>query len=134
MSKKTITKAVMEKDVTKLYSKVKELPKPQRKGQTGIYFGIVDAIAKESKGAYKIDIKTLGKLKSVYPSIEKAIMKIAERNNVDFTKIETKKIHGKKGDRTYTTFPEYNKWKETNLRLRVVNEELFIEKLTDKPL
>ena len=132
------TKAVFvkkEDDVSKFIEEVDTLPQSTRKNRDGKYSKIVDAVAKSKKGNYRIKVKEMGLLlKTAYPSMEKVIMSIAKRNNVDFTKVERKNVETKKGARTYTSYPEFKKWKENNLRLRVVNGELYIEKLTDKLL
>jgi hypothetical protein len=62
------------------------------------------------------------------------LVQIAKRNGVDFSIAVKRQVQTKKGARTYVSYPEYIKWKEDNMRLKIVNNELFIEKGTDRPL
>jgi hypothetical protein len=120
----------------KLYKRVKKLPEPRRKRQSR-YSELVNAIAKEKKGTYRILLSAIKKgltVKSAYPSVEKALIQIAKRNGADFNITTRRQVTTKKGIRAYVSYPEYVKWKEENMRLRVVNKELFIEKNTDRPL
>jgi hypothetical protein len=101
------------------------------------YSELVDAIAKEKKGTYKILLSAIQEnltLKSAYSSLEKAVIQIAKCDGVDFSTPLKRKVNTKKGVRTYVSFPQYAKWKEENMRLRVANNELFIEKKTDRAL
>jgi hypothetical protein len=128
-------KATIKK--SKLYEKVKRVPESRRHKRQSKYSELVNAIAKEKKGAYKVllgSIKEDLTPKSAYPSIEKALTQVAKRNGVDFNMAIKKQVQTKKGVRTYVSHPEYIKWKEDNIGLRVVNGELFIEKRTDRPL
>jgi hypothetical protein len=121
----------------KLYKRVKKLPESRRREGQGRYSELVNAIGKEKKGNYKILLNAIKKdltCKSAYPSIEKVLIQIAKRNGVDFNTAMKRQVQTKKGVRTYVSYPEYTKWKEENMRLRVVNNELFIEKKTDRPL
>lgn len=128
-------KATIKK--SKLYEKVKRVPESRRHKRQSKYSELVNAIAKEKKGVYKVllgSIKEDLTPKSAYPSIEKALTQVAKRNGVDFNMAIKKQVQTKKGVRTYVSYPEYIKWKEDNIGLRVVNGELFIEKRTDRPL
>jgi hypothetical protein len=122
---------------SKLYEKVKRVPESKRHKRHSKYSELVNAIAKEKKGTYKVllgSIKEDLTPKSAYPSIEKALTQVAKRNGVDFSMAIKKQVQTRKGVRTYVSYPEYIKWKEDNIGLRVVNGELFIEKRTDRPL
>lgn len=121
----------------KLYKRVKKLPEPRRRKVQSRYSELIDAIAKEKKGTYKILLSAIQEnltLKSAYPSLEKALIQIAKRNGVDFNTPLERQVNTKKGVRTYVSYPQYAKWKEENMRLRVANNELFIEKKTDRAL
>ena len=121
---------------SKLYERVKKLPESKSYKRQSKYLELVNAIAKEKKGTYKVllnSIKPDLSPKSAYPSIEKALMQIAKRDGVDFSSAVRRQVQTKKGARAFLSYPEYIKWKEDNLRLRVVNGELFIEKKTDRP-
>jgi len=121
----------------KLYKRVKKLPESRGRKRQGRYSELVNAIAKEKKGTYRILLSAIKKdltVKSAYPSIEKVLIQIAKRNEVDFNTTTKRQVTTKKGVRTYVSYQEYIKWKEMNMRLRVVNNELFIEKKTDRPL
>ena len=122
---------------TKLYEKVSRLPESKIHRRQSKYLELVNAIAKEKKGTYKVLVNSIKEnlaLKSAYPSVEKALIQIAKRNGVDFTIAVRRQVQTQKGIRTYVSYPEYIKWKEDNLRLKVVNGELFLEKRADRPL
>jgi hypothetical protein len=128
-------KATVKK--SKLYERVKKLPESKRHKRQSKYSELVNAIAKEKKGTYKVRLNSIKEdltPKSAYPSIEKVLIQIAKRNGVDFSIAVRRQVQTKKGVRTYVSYPEYSKWKEDNIRLKVVNDELFIEKKTDRPL
>jgi hypothetical protein len=121
----------------KLYEKVKNMPESKRHKRQSKYLELINSMAKEKKGTYKVllnSIKPDLSPKSAYPSIEKALMQIAKRDGVDFNLAIRRQVQTKKGLRAFLSYPEYTKWKEENLRLRVVNGEIFIEKKTDRPL
>lgn len=120
----------------RLYERVKRLPESKRHKRQSKYSELVNAIAKEKKGTYKVlldSIKENLSPKSARSSIEKVLIQIAKRNGVDFSIVIRRQVQTKKGMRTCVSYPEYIKWKD-NMRLRVVNGELFIEKRTDRPL
>jgi hypothetical protein len=122
---------------SKMYERVKRLPESKRHKRQSKYSELVNAIAKEKKGTYKVlldSIKEALTPTSAGSSIEKVLIQIAKRNGVDFSLAVKRQVQTKKGVRTYVSYPEYARWKEDNIRLRVVNNELFIEKRTDKPL
>jgi hypothetical protein len=121
----------------KLYEKVKKIPESTQHKRQSKYLELINSIAKEKKGTYKVlldSIKADLTPKSAYPSIEKALIQIAKRDGVDFGLAVKRQVQTKKGVRTSVSYPEYIGWKEVNLRQRVVNGELFIEKKTDRPL
>ena len=121
----------------KLYERVKKLPESKRYKRQTKYSQLVNAIAREKKGTYKVlfgSIKDGLTPKSAYSSIEKALIQIAKRDGVDFSMAIKRQVQTKKGVRIHAFHPEYIKWKEDNMRLRVINNELFIEKNTDRPL
>jgi hypothetical protein len=121
----------------KLYEKVKAVPESKSQKRVSKYLDLVSAIAKEKEGTYKVllsSIKADLTPESARPSIEKVLVQIAKRDGVDFGIAVRRLVQTKEGARTYVSFPEYVKWKESNLKLRVVNGELFIEKKTDRPL
>jgi hypothetical protein len=129
--------AIKKSKKLKLYEKVKHVPESKRHKRQSKYLELINSIAKESKGTYKVllnSIKPDLSPKSAYPSIEKALMQIAKRDGVDFGLAVRRQVETKKGARAFLSYPEYTRWKEDNLRLRVVNGELFIEKKTDRPL
>lgn len=122
---------------SKLYERVKKLPESKSYKRQSKYLELVNAIAKEKKGTYKVllnSIKVGLAPTSAHPSIEKVLIQIAKRDGVDFSIAIKRQVQTKKGMRTYVSYPEYLKWKEDNIRLKVVNGELFIEKKTDRPL
>jgi hypothetical protein len=122
---------------SKLYEKVKKVPESKRHKRQSKYLELINSIAKEKKGTYKVlldSIKADLTPKSAYPSIEKALIQIAKRDGVDFSLAVKRQVQTKKGVRTSVSYPEYIRWKEDNMRLRVVNGELFIEKKADRPL
>jgi hypothetical protein len=122
---------------SKLYERVKKLPEPQRPERQSKYLELINAIAKEKIGTYKVRLNSIRKdltPKSAYPSIGKALIQIAKRNGVDFGTTLRRPVQTKRGVRTYVSYPAYIKWKEENMKLRIVNNELFIEKKTDRPL
>jgi hypothetical protein len=53
---------------------------------------------------------------------------------VDFNTALKRQVQTKKGVRIQVSYPEYARWKDENIRMRIVNKQLFIEKKTDKPL
>lgn len=129
--------AIKKSKKLKLYEKVKNVPESKRQKRQSKYLELINSIAKEKKGTYKVllnSIKPDLSPKSAYPSIEKALMQIAKRDGVDFSLAVRRQVQTRKGARAFLSYPEYIKWKEDNLRLRVVNGELFIEKKTDRPL
>jgi hypothetical protein len=148
MNKDVFEKPLTAKDFTrerrraraekpKLYERVKRLPEPSRRQGQSKYSELVNAVAKEKKGTYRIMLSAIDedlKPKSAYPSIERILIQVAKRNGVDFNPVLKRQVQTKTGVRTYVSHPEYTKWKEENMRLRVVNNELFIEKKTDRPL
>lgn len=122
----------------RLYERVESLPESDRK-KTGVYSKLLSGIAKEKKGTYKITLANLDvkstKIKSVYPSLEKAMQSLAKQCKVDFSVKEKKTFTSDDGKaKTRTTYPQYNTWKQNTMRIRVRKGELYIEKLTDKPL
>jgi hypothetical protein len=148
MKKDTFEKPLIMKDFmrkrrkaktkkSKLYERVKKLPESQRRKRQSKYLELVNAIAKEKIGTYKVLLNSIREdlaPKSAYPSIEKALIQIAKRNGVDFSTALRRPVQTKRGVTTYVSYPAYNKWKEENMKLRIVNNELFIEKKTDRPL
>lgn len=121
----------------KLYIRVRRLPESRRRKVQSKYSELVDAIAKEKKGTYKILLSAIQEkltAKRAYTSLERALIQIAKRNGVDFSRPLKREVNTKKGVRTYVSYPQYAKWKEKNMRLRVANNELFIEKKTDRQL
>lgn len=122
---------------SKFYEKVRKLPEPTlHKGQSK-YEELVNAIAKEKKGTYKVLLEAIKEnltAKSAYPSVEKVLMRIAKRNGVDFNAALRREVETKSGVRIQVAYPEYGRWKEENIRARIVNKQLFIEKMTDRPL
>ena len=122
---------------SKLYEKVRKLPESTvRKGQSK-YLELVNTIAQEKKGTYKVlltAIKADLSPRSACSSIEKILVQVAKRNGVDFNTALRRQVQTKKGLAMRTSYPEYAKWKEENIKLRVVGKELFIEKKNDKPL
>jgi hypothetical protein len=122
---------------SKLYERVKKLPESKRHKRQSKYSELVNAIAKEKRGTYKVLLNSIKEYltpKSAYPSIEKVLVQIAKRNGVDFSIAVKRQVQTKKGARTYVSYPEYIKWKEDNISLKIINNELFIEKRTDRPL
>jgi hypothetical protein len=129
--------AVKKSEKSKLYEKVSRLPESKIHKRQSKYLELVNAIAKEKKGTYKVLLNSIKEdltPKSAYPSVEKALIQVAKRNGADFAIAVRRQVQTQKGIRTYVSYPEYIKWKEDNLRLKVVNGELFLEKRTDKPL
>ena len=121
----------------RLYEKVKRVPESKRQKRHSKYSELVNAIAKEKEGTYKVLLNSIKEdltPRSAHPSIEKVLIQIAKRDGVDFSIAVRRQVQTKRGMRTYVSYPEYLKWKEGNLRLRIVNGELFIEKKTDRPL
>jgi len=121
----------------RLYEKVKRIPESKRQKRRSKYSELVSAIAREEEGTYKVLLNSLKSdltPKSARPSIEKVLIQIAKRDGVDFSIAVRRQVQTKSGVRTYVSYPEFVKWKEGNLRLRVVNGELFMEKKTDRPL
>ena len=122
---------------SKFYEKVRKLPESTvRKGQSK-YLELVNAVAQEKKGTYKVLLTAIEadlSPRSAYSSIEKILVRIAKRNGVNFNTAIRRQVQTKKGLAMRTSYPEYVKWKEENIRLRVIGNELFIEKKTDKPL
>lgn len=122
---------------SKFFEKVKKLPDSTiLKGQSK-YLEMVNVIVKEKKGTYKVLLDAIKKdltAKSAYPSVEKILVQVAKRNGVDFNTVLRRQVQTKKGVRVQVSYPEYARWKDENIRLRIVNKQLFIEKKTDKPL
>lgn len=121
----------------KLYEKVNKLPASKKQKKQSKYMELVNAIAKEKKGTYKVllnDIKEDLTPKSAYSSVERALIQVAKRDGVDFGVAIERHVMTNEGLKTYVSHPAYIQWKEDNLRLRVVNGELFLEKRTDRPL
>lgn len=124
-------------DMSKYFTKVDKLPPSTKRHGEGKYRKIVNAIATQRKGNYKIEMGAISKdlkLKSIFPSIEKVLQSLAVLNGCDMTKITKQTVQTKKGAKTYVHHPEYDLWKANNIRLRVSNKELYIEKLIDAPL
>lgn len=121
----------------KLYEKVQRLPESKRHTRQSKYSELVNAIAKEKKGTYRVLLSSVKEgltAKGAYPSVEKVLLEIAKRDGVDFTTALRRQVQTKKGVRIQVSYPQYAKWKEENMRLRVVNNDLFVEKRTDRPL
>jgi hypothetical protein len=122
---------------SKFFEKVDELPDSKvLKGQSK-YLEMVNAIAKEKKGTYRVLLDAIKKdltAKSAYSSVEKVLVQVAKRNGVDFSTALRRQVQTKKGVRIQASYPEYARWKDENMRLRIVDNQLFIEKKTDKPL
>ncbi len=122
---------------SKFFEKVKKLPDSTiLKGQSK-YLEMVNVIVKEKKGTYRVLLDAIKKdltAKSAYPSVEKILVQVAKRNGVDFNTVLRRQVQTKKGVRVQVSYPEYARWKDENIRLRIVNKQLFIEKKTDKPL
>jgi len=122
---------------SKFFEKVKKLPDSKMlKGQSK-YLEMVNAIAKEKKGTYRVLLDAIKKdltAKSAYPSVEKVLVQVAKRNGVDFNTALRRQVQTKKGVRIHASYPEYARWKDENMRLRIVDNQLFIEKKTDKSL
>ena len=98
---------------SKFWEKVEQLPTPQRVQQS-IYVNVVKELCRMSKGVYrlKLDMIKQGlKMKSAYPSIDRALRLIAKEKGIPF---ET--------------------FKQQYMRMRVVGKDLFIEKLRDEPI
>ena len=128
-------KAIIKR--SKFFEKVKELPdSTMLKGQSK-YLEMVNAIVKEKKGTYRVLLDAIKKdltAKSAYPSVEKILVQVAKRNGVNFNTALKRQVQTRKGVRIQVSYPEYARWKDENIRLRIVNKQLFIEKKTDKPL
>jgi len=125
-----------EIDMSKFYSKVKALPERSRKSN-GVYLQIVRDIAKMSKGFYLIKLDAIKKglkIKSAYPSFERALKILAKEKGVDFTNTQERQVTREGKEVTYTSYPYYDKFKNTTMRIRVANKQLHIEKLIDDPL
>jgi hypothetical protein len=121
---------------SKFYEKVRKPPESTVRKRKSKYLELVNAVAGEKKGTYKVlltAIKADLLPRSAYSSIEKVLIQIAKRNGVDFTGIP-RQVQTKKGLAMQTSYPEYIKWKEENIRLRVIGNELFLEKKTDRQL
>jgi hypothetical protein len=122
---------------SKFFEKVEKLPdSTMLKGQSK-YLEMVNAITKEKKGTYRVLLDAIKKdltAKSAYPSVEKILVQVAKRNGVDFNTALRKQVQTKKGVRIHASYPEYTRWKDENIRLRIVDNQLYIEKKTDKPL
>ena len=121
----------------KLYTRVKRVPESKVQKRVSKYEELVRAIAREKQGTYKVlldSIKEGLKPDVARSSIEKVLVQIAKRDGVDFSIVIRRLVETKRGARTYVSYPEFVKWKENNLRLRVVNGELFMVKKTDRPL
>jgi len=122
---------------SRLYEKVEMLPESRRHTRQSKYSELVNAIAKEKKGTYKVLLSSIKEgltAKGAYPSVEKVLTQIARRNGVDFSTALKRQVQTKNGIRIYVSYPEYIRWKEENMRPRVVNNELFLEKSTDRRL
>ncbi len=122
---------------SKLYERVRKLPESRRRKRQNRYLEVLNAIAREKSGVYKIMLDSIREdltPKSAYSSIAKALIQVAKRNGVNFSTALRRQVQTKRGVRSHVSYPEYTKWKEENMRLRLVNNELFIEKKTDRPL
>jgi|SRR5271157_5045112 len=108
-------------DISKYYtfSTEKLQPPSQRSSGSGKYRMIVNVLAqKNTTGNIKINAEALGlKTKSIYPSLAKVIESIARLNGVD---TKDSKV--------------FKAWRDSNLRLRMIDSSLHVEKLTAKPL
>jgi len=122
---------------SKFFERVKTLPDSMMlKGQSK-YLEMVNVIVKEKKGTYRVLLDAIKKdltAKSAYPSVEKILVQVAKRNGVDFNTVLKRQVQTKKGVRIQVSYPQYARWKDENIRLRIVDKQLFIEKKTDKPL
>jgi hypothetical protein len=133
------TETQTPKTETFAYEIVEQLPERIRKEGLGKYLSTVKEIAKlDKKATIKINLQNM-KLKSAYPSFERALEILARLNGVDFSKTKTKEIDRKQKDGSkkktvFTSYPEFNTFKKTMMGLRCANRELYIEKLIDKPL
>jgi len=121
----------------RLYERVRKTPESKRNRKQSKYLELVNAIAKEKRGTYKVLLDSIKEdllPKTAYPSIERLLMQIARRDGVDFSIVIRRPVQTKSGARTNVSYPEYVKWKEDNLKLRIIGNELFMEKKTDRPL
>lgn len=132
---KTVTEST---DVSKYMEEVKEIPESRRSKAKGKYYAIIDSIAKsDQKRKVKILLSAIDetlKMRSAYPSFGKALKEIARRNNVDFSTTKSRKVTTKRGDLEYVSYPEFDAWKEKNMRIKVSGQDIFIVKYTDKVL
>jgi hypothetical protein len=122
---------------SKLYEKVEMLPESRRHTRQSKYSELANAIAREKKGTYKVVLSSIKEgltAKGAYPSVEKVLTQMARRNGVNFSTALRRQVQTKNGIRIYLSYTEYIKWKEENIRLRVLNNELFLEKRTDRRL
>jgi len=118
------------------------LPISTRQRGTGVYGKLVKEIAKQPKAKfYKIKTENLGvkstKLKSIYPSLEKELQRLARAcmSKADWEITARKTVNSKDGKpRTYVSHTKYAEWKDKNLRIRIINNEIYLEKMTDKQL
>jgi len=142
MSSKKKTKAIetqTPKSETFAYEIVEQLPERIRKEGLGKYLTTIKEIAKLNKKAtIKINLGEM-KLKSAYPSFERALEILARINGVDFNKKETRLIERKQKDGSkkpteFVSYPQFSIFKKKVMGLRCANKELYIEKLVDKPL
>jgi hypothetical protein len=121
------------------YEIVQQLPARIRKEGLGKYLSTIKEIAKlNRKATIKLNLGEM-KLKSAYPSFERALEILARINGVDFNKKETRLIErlqkdGSKKPTEFVSYPQFNIFKKTVMGLRCANKELYIEKLIDKPL
>lgn len=137
MVKDKTKKAVEEVEETTLeFEEVEALPPSTRRGATGKYSKLVSEIAKQpKKGTFKIKIdKQNLPLKSIYPSLEKSLQRLAKLNGVDFSEAQTETVSTAKGKRLYHRYPKFREWKKKNLHIQVQNKELYLVKVTDKVL
>jgi hypothetical protein len=139
--KKTIEepKQIVDNDISSLLTET-DIPLSERK-HYGIYWKIINQVAKENrkltvlvdliKLSKMLEKKETLKIKTVYPSFEKCIQQLAKNKD---PKIFDNPEIVKFGDREIKRNPLFDKFKEENIRLRVSNSQLYIEKITDKPL
>lgn len=111
-----------ETDIRELFTKREKLPEIKKKEVSSKYLNIIRTIATLKKGVYQINLNKIKpglKMKSVYPSLDRALTILAKEKKIDVDKF--------KGNRKNKIEAEY-------MTLRVRGQDIYVEKIIEEPI
>jgi len=108
-------------ELKEFFTEVPKLPETKRE-TTSKYLDIIKSIATLKKGIYKINLNKIKpglRMKSVYPSLDRALEELAKEKNINIDKF--------KGNKKRKIEAEY-------IALRVRGQDIFVEKIIEEPI